>query len=231
MPVFLLTALLASADPDVQKVLTTVATAQGDERAFAVQAYVSGCRGKNRFAFKNNKDALEGLRPTFKDFDRKVRIAALELTACYPAGTFGAEVLALLDDKDEEVKERAYEAAAHAQGPEVLAGVARHVEGCAAKLPEIPKEEVRWCIFALYALGEGGKEESDRAVKKRVADLSQPFIKAADAKLREHAVRNLELCGSATHAAVLNEAAAPGNVPPAEHKRMRAVAARLKKKK
>src|SRR5687768_5312924 len=99
--------VLSAANPEVTRAVAAIATNQGEARAHAVQSYVAGCRGKSRTSYRNNQTALEALRPTFTDEHEQVRAAALGLTVCYPAGTFAQEIVALTDDKDPNVRERA----------------------------------------------------------------------------------------------------------------------------
>ncbi|MBI5493886.1 MAG: hypothetical protein HY904_02600 [Deltaproteobacteria bacterium] len=227
----MLASVVMAADPQVMRVLSSIATEQGEARSLAVASYVAGCRGKNRFAFRNNKDAMETLRPMFNDEDAKVRAAALGLTVCYGAGTFDQEVISLLEDKDAEVRERAYEEAAHAASAEVMVGLAGQVESCAARIAELGEVDVKWCKFALYGLGETGKAIKDAAVKRRVADLSAPLLRSTAPGLREHALRNLELCGGAAHSEAVAAVVHLSFVTDAERKKAAGLAKTLKKRK
>ncbi|MEW5855235.1 MAG: hypothetical protein AB2A00_41040 [Myxococcota bacterium] len=229
--------VLAAANPEVTRVLASIATSQGEARAHAVQGYAAGCRGKNRFAYRNNKDALEALRPTFKDEDAGVRLAALGLTACYPPDTFGPELVTLTEDKDPAVRERAYEEAAHAESTEVLLGLGTQVETCTSKLDTLDAEGARWCVFALYALAENGRAIKDQALRARIAELSAPMLTANNAKLREHALRNVDLFGTAAQVEAL-QALAAGDVRAGgeratdeEKKKAKALMQKVKKRK
>jgi hypothetical protein len=231
MQAWALLLVVAGADPQVTQSLAAVATSQGEARALAVQGYVAGCRGKNRFAFRNNTEALETLRPMFRDEDPKVRGAALNLSACYATDTFEQEILGLLDDADTEVRERAFEEAAHAGTPEILLGLATRVETCSSTLVDLSPTDARWCVFSLYALGESGKNEKVLPVKNRVAQLSVPFLRSSHPKLREHGLRNVELCGTAEQVGPLTEMLALPALNESERKKVQAVLGKLKKKK
>jgi hypothetical protein len=229
MLIGLLPLMLAAADPEVARVVASVATSQGDLKASAIKSYAAGCRGKSKFSFRKNMDALEALRPVFRDEDPGVRMAALELTSCYDPDTFEGEILYLLNDRDDAVRERAYEEAAHAATMEVMITVTGQVEECAGRKMDMTDVQVKWCVFALYALGECAQKQKDADVRKRVADLTAPLASSPNPRIREHVLRNLEIAGGPEHAAALDDMMRVASTKGSEVKRIETVQKKLRK--
>ena len=206
MPAALLVlGLLPAGNPEVGQVVASIATGQGEARTHAIKQYVMGCKGKNKFAFRKNQDALEVLRPRFTDEDPSVRMAALDLTICYDKGTFEDAILALTDDPELAVRERAFSEAAHTGTLTMASAMAAQVEKCGNRVAELSAFESKWCVFSLFALAENGQELNDKALTSRIADLASPLVMAGDPKVREHAMRALELFGTAKHVGALKQ--------------------------
>jgi hypothetical protein len=229
--------LLPSANPEVGQVLAAIATGQGEARTHGIRRYVMGCKGKNKFAFRKNMDALEVLRPRFTDEDPAVRVAALDLTICYDKGTFEDAILALTEDRDLVVRERAYSEAAHGGTLGMATAMATQVERCGNRVAELVEDESKWCVFSLFALAENGTDLKDKALQARVADLAAPLLVAGDPKVRDHAMRALDLFGSSRHAAALKpvldgDVTLGGKrVSPEEKTRARGIQKKLQKRK
>jgi HEAT repeat protein len=191
----------AATDPLVARTVTEIATSTGELRASAVTRFALGCKGKHRFLWRNRNDALEPLRPVFLDEDARVRLAGLGLLGCFPQGTFEAELMTLLQDKNAEVRERAFEEAAHVASPALAHTLMKHTEDCAAGMDDLTEQAAHWCVFSLYALGR--QAATDKNLPARIAELSASFAASKNARLREHAMHNLEAFGTAAHAEAL----------------------------
>lgn len=231
MSLWLVPLWLVAADPEVSRAVANIDASQGEARALAVRSYVQGCRGPNRFAFRNNAGALETLRPLFEDPDAAVRRAALDLAVCYPTPALVDPIVVLLKDPDPAVRERAYEEAAHAATPAVLSAVSAIVQDCASRSASLSKEEQNWCVFAMYALGECGKATTDGDARLKVADLSAALATTPHVRIRQHVLRNLELCGSARHVAAVNRLARLTGLPADQRSQARKLARQLKRRK